>query len=88
MFTDGEFFKLKRSQAQKDYFPQLLFYRLIDKNGPDIDHESDGESNYYIKNSLYTRNAYQQSGEDAMAFYDHLEKGIKDMRIKGEDQIK
>lgn len=30
VFTDGEYYKLKRSQAQKDYFPQLLFYRLID----------------------------------------------------------
>jgi hypothetical protein len=41
-----------------EFFPQILFYRTKTK-GVDIDDESDGETNYYIKNSLYSRNAYQ-----------------------------
>lgn len=42
-----------------EFFPQLLFYRATTPNSDvNIDDESDGETNYYIKNSLYTRNAY------------------------------
>ena len=41
-----------------EFFPQILFYRKK-LDGMNIDDESDGETNYYIKNSLYSRNAYQ-----------------------------
>ena len=59
VFTEGEHHKIKRSQALKDYFPQLLFYRKIDGNEAELDAESDGETNYNIHNSLATRHAYQ-----------------------------
>lgn len=60
VFQEGVYYKIKRSQAMNEFFPQLLFYRATTPDTPNIDDESDGETNYYIKNSLYTRNAYQQ----------------------------
>ena len=46
-----------------------------------LDDESDGETNYYIKNSLYTRNAYQQ--KDPMEYFEKLQEGINKMKLIG-----
>ena len=68
-----------------EFFPQILFYRTKTK-GVDIDDESDGETNYYIKNSLYSRNAYQQT--DPMKYFESLQTGINLMKLIGTTSVK
>jgi len=68
-----------------EFFPQLLFYR-IKNDDIDLDAESDGETNFYIKNSLYTQNAYQQV--NPMEYFDKLQLGINSMKLIGTASVK
>ena len=65
-FLENEFMKKYETHTDKRKnrirgFNELneIFYRKKTRGVIDIDDESDGETNYYIKNSEYSRNAYQ-----------------------------